>query len=61
MKNSQNISRKLGNKKRVEMMFVLGVIVGVIITVTIGIVVLAWVCDRAYELGRKDEKERKKP
>lgn len=42
------------------MMFILGVVVGVIITVIAGIFVLAWVCDRAYELGKKDEKEGRK-
>lgn len=36
-------------------MFVLGVVVGVIITGIAGVFVLAWVSAKAYELGVKDE------
>jgi len=38
-------------------MFVLGVIVGITITCVAGIFALAWVSAKAYELGRRDEKE----
>ena len=38
-------------------MFVLGIIVGAIITCVAGVFLLVWVSARAYEMGRKDEKE----
>jgi len=37
-------------------MFVLGVIVGVIVTCAVGFFVLVWVAKKSYMLGRKDEK-----
>ena len=38
-------------------MFVLGVIVGIFTTGITGVFILAWFCNEAYELGRKNERE----